>query len=121
MNQTATIRGTILPPGPNVLLRMHWSKRRRKQEEIKLDILANNYVLPVFEGQVEVVYTRYYCRLPMDWDNAAGSFKLLGDGLVELGVIEDDNPNIVVRFEPQQEKVAKVKEAGYTVEITALD
>ena len=114
------LRGERLPPGPNALLRMHWAKRRKFQEDIKLDLVRCNYILPPFEGPVEIVYTRKYCRVPMDWDNAAGSFKLLGDALVELGVITDDNPKVVPRFAPRQEKVAREKEAGYTVEIRAV-
>ena len=51
----------------------------------------------------------------MDWDNAAGSFKLIGDALVTLGIIIDDNPNVVINFQVKQQKVKKRDEQGYEV------
>ena len=61
-------------------------------------------------------YTRRSVRL-MDWDNAAGSFKLIGDALVKCGILEDDNPKIIKEFKVDQERVRKRYEQGFTVKI----
>ena len=53
----------------------------------------------------------------MDWDNAAGSFKLIGDALVECGILEDDNPKVIKVFKVKQEKVPHRNEQGFTVKI----
>ena len=58
----------------------------------------------------------YKSRL-MDWDNFAASFKHLGDALVSTGVILDDKPAIVVRFETVQIKVPR-KFQRVVIEIT---
>ncbi len=120
MIESVRLSGSIQPPGLNKMLRMHWAKRKKLYEAIKLELALNYPVLPQFDCPVEIVYTRYYARQAMDWDNAGSSFKLLGDALVELGVIEDDNPRVVVRFEPRQVKTP-VAQQGYSVDITALD
>ena len=46
----------------------------------------------------------------MDWDNFSASFKHIGDALVKAGVIQDDNPQIIVDFLPKQVKVSKRKQ-----------
>ena len=63
---------------------------------------------------------RRYARLPLDADNAAGSFKLVGDALQELGVIEDDGPDVIARFVTEQAKVAKVRDEGFDVTLSPI-
>lgn len=53
----------------------------------------------------------------MDWDNAAGSFKLIGDALVQCGILLDDNPTVIKEFIVKQERVRKRNEQGFTVKI----
>ena len=53
----------------------------------------------------------------MDWDNAAGSFKLVGDALVQCGILEDDNPKVIKEFAVEQERVKKRIHQGFTVKI----
>ena len=110
------IQGTILPTGINTLIRMHWAKRKKKQQEIIEDITQNNpkALTTPFGCPVDILYTRKSTRY-MDWDNAAGSFKLIGDALVTLGIILDDNPNVVINFQVKQQKVKKRDEQGYEV------
>lgn len=109
------IISNIQPPGINKLLRMHYRVRKKLQAEIAEDIAAN-YPLDLIEGPVTVDYLRKSVRL-MDWDNAAGSFKLIGDALVQLGILEDDNPTVIKEFRVEQERVSRLKGQGYRVYI----
>lgn len=98
-----------LAPGLNGkagLIRAHWATRRR-EAEVVTKLLRAAWDGTVLPGPVEVDYTRFYSRLPMDWDNAGASFKLIGDALVELGVIPDDGPEVIRAFRPHQIKVPK--------------
>lgn len=90
---TITVYGSE-PPGLNALLRMHWRARKRRQEDLAL-MLRSRGTLTYFFGPVTIEYFRSYSRVPMDTDNLNGSFKLIGDALVDLGVIEDDKPSIL--------------------------
>tara|TARA_R100000149_G_C5786742_1_gene80178 strand:- start:172 stop:531 length:360 start_codon:yes stop_codon:yes gene_type:complete len=101
------------PPGINRLLRQHWAVRKKQQNKLAEEIAAK-YPTDLIEGPVCVEYTRRSVRL-MDWDNAAGSFKLVGDALVQLGILEDDNPQIIKEFRVDQERVKHRPEQGFTV------
>lgn len=114
------ITGNLLPTGINSLLRMHWAVRRKKQAEIMENIqeLNPHYSSYVYTDPVRVEYTRKSIKY-MDWDNAAGSFKLLGDSLVDLEILPDDNPLIIQEFVVKQNKVAKRIEQGFEIKICA--
>ena len=106
---------TFILPGINRLLRMHWAVRKKLQAELVEHIKSTHDCQPI-EGPVIVDYTRRSVRL-MDWDNACGSFKLLGDALVQCGILADDNPQIIEEFNPGQEKVSKRVEQGFRLVI----
>ena len=109
------IHSRTQPPGINKLLRMHWAVRKKLQNNL-VDDIKENYECSLIEGPVHILYTRRSVRL-MDWDNAAGSFKLIGDALVKCGILEDDNPKIIKEFIVEQERVRKRDEQGFTVKI----
>jgi len=109
------INSKTQPPGINRLLRMHWAVRKKLQNNLVVEI-QSAYPCDLIEGPVTVEYTRRSVRL-MDWDNAAGSFKLIGDALVKCGILEDDNPKIIKEFKVDQERVRKRYEQGFTVKI----
>ena len=109
------INSKTQPPGINKLLRMHWAVRKKLQNNLVAE-LQSAYSCDLIEGPVSVEYTRRSVRL-MDWDNAAGSFKLIGDALVKCGILEDDNPKIIKEFKVEQERVRKRDEQGFTVKI----
>ena len=115
---TLLISGKLLPPGINTLIRMHWAVRKKKQKEFQAHVVeeCSWYTYFKYTEPVKVVYTRKSIRT-MDWDNAAGSFKLLGDIIVDLGILPDDNPSIIHEFLPRQEKVKKRIEQGFTIYI----
>jgi hypothetical protein len=114
---TLLIYGKLLPPGINVLLRMHWAVRKKKQEEFRQHIHRQNphHMRWEYTEPVIIQYTRKSSRY-MDWDNAAGSFKLLGDSLVELGILPDDNPLIITELIIKQKKVTRI-EQGFEIRI----
>lgn len=95
---------------------MHWAVRKKEQKKFLENMISENSDISEyrFTEPVSVEYIRKSIRY-MDWDNAAGSFKLIGDILVELGVLPDDNPNYIPEFLVKQEKVKKRDEQGYTV------
>ena len=102
-------------PGINRLLRMHWAVRKKLQAQL-VEHIQNNHACTPIEGPVIVDYLRRSVRL-MDWDNACGSFKLLGDALVQCGILKDDNPSIIEEFNPDQEKVSKRADQGFRLVI----
>tara|TARA_R110002074_G_scaffold312708_1_gene483449 strand:- start:576 stop:881 length:306 start_codon:yes stop_codon:yes gene_type:complete len=94
---------------------MHWAVRKKEQTAL-IEIIKDQVEGIAFDTPVHVEYTRKSIRY-MDWDNAAGSFKLLGDALVTLGVIPDDNPSVITKFQVNQEKVSKRIEQGFQCKI----
>lgn len=84
-----------LPPLQNQLNVMHWAKRMREKKLILAQLIA--FIPPKFKkkaAKASLTLTRYSSRQP-DFDGLCGSFKPLIDGLVRLGVLEDDSPKII--------------------------
>jgi hypothetical protein len=83
----------IEPPGLNGskgLMRMHWTARKRLATKIQL-LIRSAGVPPSFKERVRVTYGRSFRAEPMDEDNLVASFKLVGDALVRLGILEGDS------------------------------
>ncbi len=87
--------------GSNGLLRSHWTKRKKVKEA--LTAIISCQVKGSHQGKVRVTYTGYKVSF-MDWDNFCSSFKQIGDALVALKVIKDDNPSVIIEFIPKQIK-----------------
>lgn len=102
--------------GSDGLIREHFRARKIRVEKLQFEIMAQTRNR--HPGKVHVIFTRYTCQ-PMDWDNHCASFKNVGDALVNAGVIKDDKPEIIVVFEPKQEKVKKRDEE--TVVLAIID
>lgn len=103
-NTILVFRDMKLFPSMNILLREHFTKRTKRKETLMW--LIKQQKPNSYKGKVTIEYTRCAKQL-QDWDNHCASFKVIGDALVSLGIIVDDNPKIVHRFIPQQEKVKK--------------
>lgn len=105
--------------GSDGLIRQHYRNAAKLKDRIKLDILSQRPpgIKPI-STPVRIVYTRYTSRL-MDWDNAAASFKHVGDALQMAKVLKDDSPEVVVEFLPRQIK-CKMNEQRTVIEITNL-
>lgn len=94
----------FLSPGLNGsegLIQEHHFKMAKRKERYKS--IIQTLMLPKHSGKVKITYIRHTVKF-MDWDNACASFKHLGDALVDAGVIQDDNPEILVEFVPRQIK-----------------
>jgi Holliday junction resolvase RusA-like endonuclease len=90
-----------LAPSLNKWQRMHWGKRKKIKEQWQWLIAEQSP--KKHDGSVVINYTRASTR-KMDLDNAAASFKPIGDALVKAGIIEDDNPDILTELTTQWQK-----------------
>ena len=111
------------PPGLNGgsgMIRAAWEGRRKEQDHWKLLVMeALEGRRPLFERCVVIFERRSY--QVMDWDNCAASFKLLGDAMVQVGVLKDDGPAVVLMFLPLQKRVHTRAERGCSVEIIEVN
>ncbi len=101
--------------GDKGLIREHYRAAKKTKEKLIYEVRSQTS--NKHKGRVSVVYTRFYCGQSMDWDNAAASFKHIGDALVMAGVIEDDKPDIIISFTPIQTRVKTRKEVKTIIEI----
>lgn len=100
--------------GPGGLIREHFRTAAKRKDRY---CVLFSTCRKKFPGPVDIVYTRY-CTHLMDWDNAAASFKHIGDALVKCGIIKDDKPGIIISFTPRQVKVKTKKEERITILIS---
>lgn len=110
------------PPGLNGsrgLIRMHFRAKRKAATETEMRLRSCGHPLPSIEEPVRVEFERRVARRQhlMDWDNAAASFKLVGDALVHLEVLPDDSPRWIAEFHPSQRVVRSESLAGTRVAI----
>lgn len=113
-------------PGQNVLLRLHWSKRRKEREALAWNVRSQlpmvGRLAPIEKAAVTV--TSYRIRL-LDPDNLASTVKGLLDILqpfdarrrpLGLGIIAGDDPARLL-LTLRQEKVAHRDQQRTRVEI----
>ena len=103
--------------GKDGLKRMHYHAYARLRD--KWTWLIRSVTNANIKGRVSITYTRSSVTAP-DWDNLCASFKPIGDALVKNGVIEDDNPEIVVEFKPQWRKAKNNKDLKTTIIIREM-
>jgi len=106
-------------PSLNVILRKFKHPQARKCEQIRWDWLvrAEWQKVPTVTC-CEITVTRHSAQF-LDWDNMGASLKFLMDALVHNGVIEDDNPSVVMRLHLEQRKSTR-KLARTEIEIVPL-
>lgn len=97
--------------------RMHYRNRKRDLERTSLMLRAATAgkVIPMFAAPVRVTYWQFYARLPMDWDNFGASMKHILDGLVRIGILQNDSPREVAQVILGQTKVKTEGEEGLRV------
>ncbi len=104
-------------PSNNEIKGMHHQKYKRLRNEFAWLVKAETDWAPEYPiEQCEITITRYASRL-LDWDNCYGGIKPLMDCLVSatkanpsgLGLILDDNPNVVINLKMQQEKCKRTE------------
>jgi len=111
-----------MPPGLDLLNandRSHYRERSKKTERLRDGAFRAAGKKPVTFGKVKV---RCIFRAPdnrrRDTANLYPSFKAILDGLVDAGVIKDDNDKYVVSFELLRgENLPRVKNGQLIIEI----
>lgn len=115
MKQIITI--PELPPmlnGKDGLKRMHWAKYTDVRDKWVWLIRAENP--KKHTGVVNIAFTRFSTRAA-DPDNVAAGFKVIGDALTSLGVIEDDSFEVIESFTVNWKKVSKLKHQRVEIHI----
>jgi hypothetical protein len=104
--------------GPSGLMRQKvWSLKKDQAEwHLKVRLAWGKAKRPKFE-RCEIIYRLHVQRF-WDWENAASSFKHIGDALKKIGCIPDDSPKYILRFTVEQERA---KQADRRVEIVFFD
>ena len=93
-SQEITFPGKV--PGLNGaggLLRMHWRKKKQLAAAYELRLLQ--YRRMRFTGPVRLELVRYSIGRDMDYDNLVSTGKLLTDAIVKVGILPDDNPQVI--------------------------
>ena len=105
-----------LAPSQNQLLRMHWAKRKKKQQEFEWLIVqaVGNFNPALVKSEITI--TRKSCGVEPDPDNLTASAKLILDALQRTNIIEDDSPqNISLKV--MWERAKKRVDQGTLVKI----
>ena len=102
--------------GGNGLIRQNRFKAAKIKDQVLLEVKAQRKSFAV--GPVNILCTRYYAGTPMDFDNAASSFKYFMDAVVKAGIIADDGPECVQTWTIKQVKVPKRSMQKMEIEIT---
>jgi len=109
-----------LAPSQNDLLRMHWSKRKKKQKEIGWLIVQQVGNRSAALCGVHVTITRKSVGVEPDPDNLTASAKLILDALQRVNVIKDDSPQYI-SLAVEWERAKKRVEQGTVVTIEKWD
>lgn len=107
-----TIEIPRLAPGLNGskgLMRMHFSDYKKQKDNWIwwMKKTSPNLKAPM---PCRMEFNRYYCKQPMDIDNAYAACKLPLDAMREAGIISDDNPNCVTSIVVLQHKVKAIRD-----------
>ena len=99
----------------NGLIKAHWrtSKARTKiarknAKEMATKTRPKDWVT-LESAQVDIVHR--YARTPLDYDGLACMAASSIDGLVDAGILRDDNPKVIARYNLGHQKVATVPES----------
>ena len=108
-----------LPPGMNVTFSQHWAVRREAKQEclLWLRAAAGRDFPRLKRAKIGMVTHRLQV---MDKDNLMSSFKFVGDGLVAMGVLPDDNPDCC-EVEVGQVRVAHRELIKTVIEIRGVE
>lgn len=95
-----------LTPSNNVLIRMHYRKRKKLKEAYMWELLAamnkQNITPDDTTDRKKLKIISYRKRL-LDWDNFVGGLKLLIDSLVDMNLIYDDSIEYLELQNPEQQ------------------
>ena len=105
--------------GKDGLIRQHHHQATKQKDEILAYVKSMRHGT-FGKARVKVICTRHYCGTPMDFDNAAASFKYLLDAIVKAGIIADDGPKTIEEWTVRQVRAASRKEQKMEIQIFKL-
>lgn len=110
MSFVGTFEMPGLPKSPNALLGATWQARAGHKKLWKSKVLKAIQGVKLKEPlkRAELTCIRFSSIQP-DHDGLVGSFKAVIDAFRDLGVIEDDNPQVIGQPEYRWEKVSPGK------------
>ena len=105
----------------NRLRSTHWqtlSKLSKKAREdafiLSLAEKPDDWETP---ARATVEITQYHARTPLDYEGLACQAAAYLDGMVDAGILLDDSPAVVVRYEMAHQKVKTVAESRITITV----
>ena len=122
-----SITVTIRPDGrlsKNGLRRANW----RQSQQLIAQARVDGFVLGQIEmdsswktpEQASVHIIQYYARRPFDFDGLACACAPTMDGLVDCGVLVDDDPSHIVRYTLSHQKVHTMPENRVEITVTPI-
>ena len=106
---------------PNNASRHHHMQLAKKRKKLKNDttLMLKDVEIPPWSpmDKVTIKYIAYYCGKPLDRDNLIAGMKSIVDGVVEAGVIPDDNPDHVLDYDVEYKQVRHLKDRRLVMEI----
>lgn len=93
-----------------------WVESRKWKTAVEEKVVFNRLAPPTPLKRAHLILTRYAFGREPDRDNLRSSFKHVVDGLVKVGVLEDDSPSVIGEPEVYWEK-AKPKQGKITVQV----
>lgn len=76
---------------------IHFRRRKELADLYHEEVLELKGKLKVAQYPVQIHYDWHFTKKPLDTLNCAFMSKMLEDGLVAIGVLEDDSPEFVAR------------------------
>ena len=109
----------------NRLRSTHWQTLSKLSKKAREDA----FILSLVESpddwetpaRATVEITQYHARSPLDYEGLACQAAAYLDGMVDAGILLDDSPDAVVRYEMSHQKVQTIAEGRVTITVTPVD
>ena len=109
----------------NRLRSTHWQTLSKLSKKAREDA----FILSLVErpddwetpARATVEIPQYHARSPLDYEGLACQAAAYLDGMVDAGILLDDSPDVVVRYEMSHQKVQTIAEGRVTITVTPVD
>jgi hypothetical protein len=99
---------------------MHFRKRKELADLYHEEVLELKGKLKVKNYPVQILYDWHFVKNPLDTLNCAFMSKMIEDGLVAVGVLENDDTKFVRRSILESKKSDKYKNDTVVITISSL-
>ncbi len=99
---------------------MHWRKRQELADLYHGEVLELKGKLKVKNYPVEILYDWHFTKNPLDTLNCAFMSKMIEDGLVKVGVLEEDSTLFVRRSILESQKSDRYKHDTVVITISSV-